>query len=112
MNCDICDRPFKNDNTLNRHKRSAHDVFKRAKKEKYTCYDCKKKFPRKTNLRKHIRSKHLNKKISHISCPSCSLSVRTHEDLRFHISTDCPEFKIIKENHTFKDETGKFLCGI
>lgn len=106
MICDICDVPFKNNQTLNRHKRKKHGIFKRLKQETFDCDDCGASFRGKKNLRKHIRAVHLGiKKLNLLSCPVCTSSVKNYYELRSHISEFHGEI-ISEETYIFNNKAG------
>ena len=55
MKCDICDKAFNNQQTLEKHVKCVHEDMKI-----HTCENCEKTFNNKGNLKAHFDAVHLN----------------------------------------------------
>lgn len=55
--CDICEMNFSNEHSLVQHK-NIHTIEEANSLEKYQCTICKKSYPQKYALKKHMRNHH------------------------------------------------------
>ena len=83
--CKICQKQFKSNFNLNRHKDKIHGSQKSiTEKEKLIC--CNKKFSSATNLSKHFRLVH---KGENFPCSNCGKILNSKESMKYHQKHNC-----------------------
>ena len=75
--CELCDKTYKNIESLRRHKRKAHTEIDNV--EEYSCQHCKKKFKFQIDLNDHLRI-HREK----VKCNICSVKFSRRDNLLKH----------------------------
>ena len=79
LKCEICDKEFKNNKSLEYHVNIIHNLEKN-----YLCNICQKVFYAQSRLTSHMKIVHEKKK--HHKCGSCNKPFSTHQNLNKHIS--------------------------
>ncbi len=90
--CKECDRLFKSNQALKKHKERYHEgkLFPRPKSDdEPLCHTCGTKFKNSTRLKEHIDRKHLN--IKNFQCDQCPMRFYKKESLRGHILKHIPK---------------------
>ena len=93
--CDLCDKRYSSQRTLDGHKRQVHD-----KSNHFKCDQCEYSSFERYKLRKHIEAKHM--KQTKYPCDKCSFVTNilcrlthhikiVHDDIRDFKCTECPE---------------------
>ena len=75
--CELCDKTYKNIESLRRHKRKAHTEIENV--EEYSCKHCHKKFKFQIDLKDHLRI-HREK----VKCNICSVKFTRRDNLLKH----------------------------
>jgi KRAB domain-containing zinc finger protein len=83
IKCEYCSKMFKNENTLSNHIWQYHTGSQVGKT--FTCVDCDKKYMRRSDLAKHIRENHENRKPEKHKCPYCRSYFKARGILNAHI---------------------------
>ena len=79
--CEICDKEFKNKNSLRIHFKNVHNFEK-----EHQCNICQKDFKFLSQLTSHMKITHENKK--HDKCESCGKSFSNAGNLKIHINSN------------------------
>ena len=99
FSCDKCSSVFKSSLSLSRHLRTAHENANR-----YGCEECKKTFPKKSFLKKHVCGEKKSEEVEKVKrchvCDLCGLKFRFPNKLKIHLATHTAK-KCHKCNETF-----------
>ena len=82
LQCDKCDKTFRSQAWLNRHKREVHDDTER---EDLKCEKCDKRFRDRGTLTKHMRDAHPEDGALH-TCAECGKVCRSRGGLKQHMN--------------------------
>ncbi|XP_055526848.1 zinc finger protein 836-like [Wyeomyia smithii] len=81
--CELCYKKYAKEHQLNQH--LVNHKMKSQSQDIFTCYQCRKQFSTKANLRNHVRNIHVNSHDKFL-CDICSKTFKTKAALKVHRS--------------------------
>ena len=93
FNCKLCEKKFKNKQSLLRHNREVHLItskyleFTDPESFGYKCEECDQRFERKENLKRHVSTIHKESKDQKFTCDECKKTFGRSDSLKRHVKS-------------------------